>query len=275
MNIKIYLLLFLFINKSLYGQIKERSILLLDENNNPVPYATIIYLPNSGGTYSDENGIFTICEIDSLIIHHVSFLELKVKVSDLNDTIVLKKNDIELPELLIHANKYKNRKYHFSKKHKLKLNLLSFEVGTVIPISNALISNVKVPFRPSGFETKLKLKIYSVLNEYPYEVKHEEVITVKKGEGRKIKMMSFKDNIYPITQSLDSIFISIETIKLSPESKDMDNHKNKSIAIFLDYNNPNFKTYATRNFDNTKRWAMFESWKNKGHNNPKITLFLE
>ena len=101
-------LLFLFSITS-WSQIKIGGV-VVEETNNPIPYANVVFIGSSIGTITDENGKFYIeCNknINEVEFSFIGFEKhrLQVKHRDLNLKIVLKEQSSQLREVVLHIGK--------------------------------------------------------------------------------------------------------------------------------------------------------------------------
>ncbi len=247
---------FISIVNLLFAQSEAKRFLLLDENHDPVPFATIVNLSREGGTYTNENGYFYLGKSDSILIRHLAFYPLILMPDEIKDTIVLKSKFDQLEPVTIYSsNSKKVKKHKFTKKYQLT-SFPSFEIGTIISILDQSVVNVEIPYKSSNFKSTIKLKLYTVKKNKPDQLRYEEIQEIPaKGKNTYI---SFSNDVTAKCQYLDTIFVSIEMLEINSESAALGEYKNKSIALYFDYKDETIRTYATRNYDREKRWAPFE-----------------
>ncbi|WP_310560093.1 carboxypeptidase-like regulatory domain-containing protein, partial [Flavobacterium sp.] len=95
---RIFVLIFLFMNCSLFSQIKGKVV---DEKNQAIPFVNIAIENENIGTTSEENGEFIINESDknkNLIFSALGYDKKIIKASE-NLQVVLKTSEIQLDEV--------------------------------------------------------------------------------------------------------------------------------------------------------------------------------
>jgi hypothetical protein len=108
----IFILIVLFCINS-YGQVKISGV-VVDEQNQSIPFANIVFVGSTIGTVSDENGKFYLESDNNYTQIEVSFLgfqnkKLPIKSRDFNLTIVLVEEAAQLGEVFIYAGKVKKK----------------------------------------------------------------------------------------------------------------------------------------------------------------------
>jgi hypothetical protein len=230
----------------------------MDEDRNPIPFATIIFNNGSSGTYSNEEGSFLIHYNDTLVIRHLGFKEKMVFPEDTRDTIFLTTKEHILNSITIYPTKsYTRTKHKFNKKNKLDLSFPSLEVGVIVPSHNGIIENVEIPFKASKKGSLIRMKLYSVSRGLPNGLLYSEVIQIKSSD--KNKYLSFNDNLIDHTIDLDSIFVSIELIQTNVEHS-FGKSNDAALSIFFELYSDDINTYGTRNYDLMNKWARFDKW---------------
>jgi hypothetical protein len=106
-------LFFLLICSASFGQVKISGV-VVDEQNQTVPFANIIFLNSTTGTVSDENGKFYLESNITYTQIEVSFLGYETKIvpiksRDFNLTITLKETASQLKEVVIYSGKVKKK----------------------------------------------------------------------------------------------------------------------------------------------------------------------
>jgi hypothetical protein len=109
----LYLLLLLLTCSVSFGQVKIRGV-VIDEQNQVVPFANILFLNSTTGTVSDENGKFYLESNITYTKIEVSFLGYETKIvpiksRDFNLTITLKETASQLKEVVIYSGKVKKK----------------------------------------------------------------------------------------------------------------------------------------------------------------------
>lgn len=99
----IALSIFILFSEILLSQILLTEHCVFDNNNKPIPFATILFKNSQTGTTTNESGCFKLPisktrKNDTIVIKHLSFLEREISVSELltAQTITLEESTIEL-----------------------------------------------------------------------------------------------------------------------------------------------------------------------------------
>ena len=106
-------LFFLLVCGATIGQVKISGV-VIDEENQTVPFANIVFLNSTTGTVSDENGKFYLESNETYTQIEVSFLGYETKIvpvksRDFNLTITLKETASQLEEVFIYSGKVKKK----------------------------------------------------------------------------------------------------------------------------------------------------------------------
>lgn len=106
-------LLFLLSTTAIFSQIKIKGI-VVDVNNESIPFANIVFEGSTIGTVSDENGKFYLQSDKTYTKIEASFLGFKTKIipvksRDLNLIIQLKEEAAQLKEVVIYSGKVKKK----------------------------------------------------------------------------------------------------------------------------------------------------------------------
>ncbi|GEM_PF-6908803 len=91
-------------------QAQKISGTVLDKKGNPVPFTTIGIAGKNIGTYSFEDGTFTIdisaaAPDDCIVFRHIGFVERCIKPSDLTDKIILETDAVQLADVVVKPGK--------------------------------------------------------------------------------------------------------------------------------------------------------------------------
>jgi len=110
---KVINFLFLFIFSVSFAQVKISGV-VLDEQNQSIPFANIVFVDSNTGTVSDENGKFYLESNNTYTKIEVSFIGFETKIvpiksRDFNLTIVLKESASQLNEVFIYSGKVKKK----------------------------------------------------------------------------------------------------------------------------------------------------------------------
>ncbi len=108
---KFICILFLLITITVFGQTKISGV-VLDENNETIPFATVVFVNSTEGTVSDENGKFYLESDVNYTEIEVSFIgyetqKISVKRRDYNLRITLKELSDQLKEVVIYSGRVK------------------------------------------------------------------------------------------------------------------------------------------------------------------------
>ncbi len=111
--LKIINILFLFIFSVGFSQVKISGV-VLDEQNQTIPFANILFVGSTTGTVSDENGKFYLETEENFNRIEVSFLGFETKIisiksRDFNLKIILKEEASQLDEVFIYSGKVKKK----------------------------------------------------------------------------------------------------------------------------------------------------------------------
>ena len=106
-------ILFLLLSLSSFAQVKISGV-VIDSQNQSVPFANIVFTGSTVGTVSDENGKFYLESDKTYTVIEVSFLGFEtakylVKNRDFNLKIVLNEAAAQLGEVFIYAGKVKKK----------------------------------------------------------------------------------------------------------------------------------------------------------------------
>ncbi len=106
-------ILFLIITSFAYSQVKVSGI-IVDESNEPVPFANVTFKSSTVGTVSDENGKFYLESDKTYTQLQISFLgfetkTIPLKVRNFNLKITLKEDSASLEEVVVYSGKVKKK----------------------------------------------------------------------------------------------------------------------------------------------------------------------
>lgn len=106
-------ILFLIITSFAYSQVKVSGI-IVDESNEPVPFANVTFKSSTVGTVSDENGKFYLESDKTYTQLQISFLgfetkTIPLKVRNFNLKITLKEDSASLEEVIVYSGKVKKK----------------------------------------------------------------------------------------------------------------------------------------------------------------------
>ena len=233
MNNKIVFLAFFLINFAAFSQIKGK---IIDENNNPIPYANVWVENEAIGTTSEENGEFSITLKDTnktLVFSAIGYETIKAKASQVT-VIILKSTAYQINEVVIAKR--------FETKEK--------EIGaTKSVISQAFDNGPRIdvkyfPYYPEYKKTKYikqivintdskiesaicKIHLYSVSPDgFPSEslLEKDFIATIKQG----LKKTRLDVTPFNLRMPKNGIFIGFEKLVIE---------RNKLEKITTDFNN--------------------------------------
>lgn len=265
------ILLFFWINLS-YTQ----NIIVIDSlNKEIVPYATIQIIKTNKGLYTNQDGKFSLTEIisDSIRISHIAYKSLKIKKSQIKDTIFLTPNTDNLSEIKIVTGKSKKKTIGYIKKKK---NLSWFikgktELATLIrykkKYKSAYINKILIPIGKKSLNSKsypdfnsiFRVSIYSHLNKNVDPKSLLKSILVKCNQNSpKIIELDISDEfiIFP----KEGIFIGIEMIGQLDEKDNLIFKKNNSILPSFQFTEKKNKNIYTESF--IKSIFFNNNWEN-------------
>ncbi len=106
-------ILFFIITSIAFSQVKVSGV-VLDESNEPVPFANVIFKGSIIGTVSDENGKFYLESEKTYTQLEVSFLGFEkaiipLKARNFNLKIILKEDSASLDEVIVYSGKQKKK----------------------------------------------------------------------------------------------------------------------------------------------------------------------
>jgi len=106
-------ILFFIITSTAFSQVKVSGV-VLDESNEPVPFANVVFKGSIIGTVSDENGKFYLESEKTYTQLEVSFLGFEkttvpLKARNFNLKIILKEDSASLDEVIVYSGKQKKK----------------------------------------------------------------------------------------------------------------------------------------------------------------------
>ena len=214
---RIFVLIFLSMNCSLFSQIKGKVV---DEKNQAIPFVNIAIENENIGTTSEENGEFIINESDknkNLIFSALGF-EKKTLVSTDNIIVVLKSSEFQLDEVVI-IKKFGTKEIEIGKISDKVLQ--AFDNQSRIDIKyfpylpkykkTKFINRISI-FTDSKIENAtIKIHFYKLDNNgYPGEelLKKDYVITLKKGTIKN----TFNLENFNLVMPKDGVFVGFEKL---------------------------------------------------------------
>ena len=233
MKSKIILWLIFLFHLQLFSQIKGT---IVDQNNNPVPYANIWVENEAIGTTSEENGTFSIALKDvnkTLVFSAIGFETLKQKASQVN-VVVLKATTYQINEVVI-AKRFETKEKEIGATNSVISQ--AFDNGPRIDVKY-------FPYNPDYKKTKYikqivintdskietaicKIHLYSVSADgFPGEplLDKDYIVTIKQG----LKKTRLDVTQFNLRIPKNGLFIGFEKLVIE---------RNKLEKITTDYNN--------------------------------------
>ena len=223
MKRKIIILLLIIIHFFSFGQIK--GIVVDYKTKKTIPYVNIWIQNTIYGTSSNKNGYFEIekekNKTNYIIFSAVGYNEVKIKSTLLPDTIFLKHQITEIPEIIISANKVKKEQIIGKLKHQFP----SYRIGSGSG-KNPYISAIFIPYKEEYKETpflkSIEFLTHSNINNAKFNIRfyladknnkpnqylvNKNIIGIAKRGARKTKIdLSPYNIIFP----KEGLYIAIE-----------------------------------------------------------------
>lgn len=269
MKEKRYLLLLLVVTSSVFSQLKG---VVVDENNNPIPFVNIFVQGENIGTISNEIGIFEInTSIDNTLFFTSAGFENKAVKGVETKKVVLLKKIIELEEVIVHNSKQTtvNELDTFDKKkvnfyYGLSLNqwflAKYFNFNETIkktPFLKTITINTNSENRTSAIKIRLMLPDNE---DNPSEdaVNEDMIVKIKKGKRNTVVDVSK----YKIKIDEKGIFVVVEFMFI--EENIFLNYKDKLGKRHIVYS-PSIGALPT---DEHNLWIYNKEWKRFIGKNP-------
>lgn len=257
---KIKLLLFLFFGSfNSYSQETFISGYVMDEKQKPIAYTNIVASHKKGGTFSDENGIFSlklieILDSDVIEFSCLGYKTVQISVKDFkkeNSKVTLIATIEKLDEVVIKTKKLKT---YVNGKTRTNTNLIRFlssyrksvwnepghEMGRRFSLGTrktSYLKNFSFYIKENRFEnTILELNIYNIKDNRPFENLNSSSIILNihdKFIGWKTIDLTDFD-----IQVKEDVIITVEYIKASPVCYDTPG----SCGLYLSYIHPTIAT---------------------------------
>ncbi len=128
---------------AVYFKTYSQNILVLDSlNKKPIPFVNIFF-GKGRGTYTNEHGYFNVDRTskDTLLLSHVSYNSLQIKVSEIKDTIILSPNAVILKEIIISKGKKQTKFIDFPKRNS---SYSSWPITSMSEIVTLITPNKKI-----------------------------------------------------------------------------------------------------------------------------------
>jgi hypothetical protein len=191
-----YIYIFLL---AVFFKTHSQNVLVLDSiNKKPVPFVNI-FIGNNKGTYTNEYGYFNVDRKlkDTLLLSHIAYNNLHIKVSEIKDTIILSPNAIILKEVIINKGKQQSKFIDFPKRNSSygswPITSMSEIVTLITP--NKKNENSKIQKLEFNF---LKKKF----NEFGKNLKTALRINMYSSKNNEIEDTIYSSNVFVITSYL-------------------------------------------------------------------------
>ncbi len=191
-----YIYIFLL---AVFFKTHSQNVLVLDSiNKKPVPFVNI-FIGNNKGTYTNEYGYFNVDRKlkDTLLLSHIAYNNLHIKVSEIKDTIILSPNAIILKEVIINKGKQQSKFIDFPKRNSSygswPITSMSEIVTLITP--NKKNENSKIQKLEFNF---LKKKF----NEFGKNLKTALRINMYSSKNNEIEDTIYSSNVFIITSYL-------------------------------------------------------------------------
>ena len=191
-----YIYIFLL---AVFFKTHSQNVLVLDSiNKKPVPFVNI-FIGNNKGTYTNEYGYFNVDRKlkDTLLLSHIAYNNLHIKVSEIKDTIILSPNAIILKEVIINKGKQQTKFIDFPKRNSSygswPITSMSEIVTLITP--NKKNENSKIQKLEFNF---LKKKF----NEFGKNLKTALRINMYSSKNNEIEDTIYRSNVFIINSYL-------------------------------------------------------------------------
>ena len=191
-----YIYIFLL---AVFFKTHSQNVLVLDSiNKKPVPFVNI-FIGNNKGTYTNEYGYFNVDRKlkDTLLLSHIAYNNLHIKVSEIKDTIILSPNAIILKEVIINKGKQQSKFIDFPKRNSSygswPITSMSEIVTLITP--NKKNENSKIQKLEFNF---LKKKF----NEFGKNLKTALRINMYSSKNNEIEDTIYRSNVFIINSYL-------------------------------------------------------------------------
>lgn len=157
------LFVFIAISMSIAQNIELKGIVKSHQSGEPVPYASIVFADKQYGTYSDENGAFTLTANSEqlMVFSALGYKKITLttsQIASLGNVVTLEENPVELNEIIVTDKKNKEKSrletfgYHGAeKKSRLVAKTPGFQIAT----------RIENPRKTSGYIEKIILNVVS------------------------------------------------------------------------------------------------------------------
>lgn len=240
----------LLISINSFSQGTDHTLVILDEiSYEPVEFATIIFLGDSSGTYSNGKGVASFASTDSIFVRHISYINTIFIPSNQVDTLFLSRKQYNLEPVTVYSRSKKGfKKPRFAKNQKLRLSLQSYEIGKFIDLTEISLNDLIIPFEMKDQESVIKLKLYTIKNQLPDSLIFEETQNLQ--PKSKVQYLSFNSDF---KSRVDTVFVSVELLNISGSLPKPSN----ALTLFLKEGITKPTTLHTFNFKINQIWFQF------------------
>ncbi|MDK2978067.1 MAG: hypothetical protein PWP52_781 [Bacteroidales bacterium] len=272
----------LIISSSLFSQTSCNGVIIDKNTNRKVPFANVYLSNKEAGTYSNNQGVFSleVTPEDTIIVSVIGYEKRSIPVQELenlNREIYLTPKHYNLDEITIHADKKARRNKILLGNSQLKkaTTLIAHsgaEYAVYIPNNlqtEALISEVVLNLKSRGRETPVfRIHLYAVNKEtkLPGDDLLNQDLTGMITKSRNIKKFDLQK--YNIVLPEDGVFVGVEWIgKLTKNDVFIDDVNDIKLAVPISFEKKQSNTFF-RSAYYTNRW-------NQTTRNHPLSVILE
>lgn len=238
----------------LFSIFQSNNCVIVDKQTKKnIPYSTIKFLGNNNGIYTSEKGSFFLSNIktDSVEITNIGYHSLKMKKSDIKDTIFLIPKIEQLSEINIDLRKSKKKIIGYRKKAKeLSWHVTpKTELATLIKynkkLENAYLNKIYIPIGKESFKKEkdnyisifpkfnsvFRVNIYSNVNNSPNKRLLDSAITINCNENSK-NIITIDVSNENINFPKEGLFVGIEMIGKLKNNRVINDKKGSILPSF-------------------------------------------
>jgi len=282
MKISFLIISLLIISSSLFSQTSCNGVIIDKNTNRKVPFANV-YLSNKAvGTYSNNQGVFSLeaTPEDTIIISVIGYEKRSIPVQELenlNREIYITPKHYNLDEITVHVDKKARRNKILLGNSQLKkaTTLIAHsgaEYAVYIPNdlqTEALISEVVLNLKSRGRETPVfRIHLYAVDKEtkQPGDDLLNQDLTGMITKSRNIKKFDLQK--YNIVLPKDGVFVGVEWIgKLTKNDVFIDDVNDIKLAVPISFEKEQSNTFS--------RSAYYANRWNQTSRNHPLSVILE
>lgn len=255
-----HILLYLLLStSSLIGEgLWEAQI--IDDNQAPIPYATIQILNQNKGTFSNEEGFFSldIQKNDTIKITHIEYTDKVPSFKDIKPLIQLESKINTLSTVVISPNEDAIViGTEAEKKQKMRVNISSYIEGRFFEFEEGkefVIQSFSIPISPSKYTVRVRLNTYSMRGGHPDTLIHSEFFKLLPKEKQKILTVDY-DTPLVISNEQNALF-AIEILGYEKDGKIFESleKSRQTLKTYLTWEISKNLTFISRSFDVSEGW---------------------